>query len=401
MKQTDIKEIALMDIKRQHAEHAEEYEAAALEVMRSGKYINSEHVRMFEEAFASYVGAGYAIGVGNGTDALCIALQALGIGPGDEVITSPFTFVATAEPIVSLGAKPVFVDVNPDTCCMDPEKLEAAVTEKTKAILPVHFYGHCAEMDEISRIAGQHNLYVIEDACQAAGADYKGKRAGALGTMGCFSFFPTKTLGCAGDGGMITTDSRELAQACRALRVHGSGLDGLRTWNRLHPSRPQLDEERDLDARIPKYFNYLIGQNSRLDELQAAVLNKKLAYLDEWIARRRAHADRYNEALAGTSYRRPAEHTGCKHAYYLYVLQHPRMQEICRALGERGIGCGTYYPVPLHLQKAFEEFGYQKGDFPAAERLAAETFAVPVFPELKNEEQSYIIETLLELEKKL
>ena len=359
--------INLMDIKKQHEEHACEYESAAISVLRSGSYIMGENVKLFEKEFAEYIGTQFAIGVGNGTDAIGIALEAIGVGPGDEVITTPFTFVATAEPIVSLGAKPVFVDVDKKTYCIDASKIESAITKNTKVILPVHFYGQCADMDKIMEIAKRHNLFVVEDACQAAGAEYKGQKAGSIGDIGCFSFFPTKTLGCDGDGGMITTNNQRIAEACQAFRVHGSGINGLRTYNNLHPDKEQLDEERDLDKSIPKYYNFIIGRNSRLDEIQAAILRKKLLHLDEFVFLRRKHAKQYSERLANSEYVIPFESPESKHAYYLFVLQHPKMIEICEKLKKDGIGVGTYYPIPLHEQIAFKESGYKKGDFPIAE----------------------------------
>jgi len=385
--------INLMDIKRQHEEHAQEYETAALEVLRSGNYIMGENVKAFEKEFAEYVGVKYAVSCGNGTDALHIALRACGIKPGDEVITTPFTFFATAEAIASVGAIPVFVDCDENTYCIDASIIEDAVTQKTKAIIPVHFYGQPADMDKINSIAKKHNLVVIEDSAQASGSLYKGKKTGNLGNAGCFSFFPTKTLGCDGDGGMITTNDAHIAEAASAIRVHGSGLNGLKTYNYLKGEN-LLNEEKDIDLSTPKYYNFIIGQNSRLDELQAAILRKKLTHLDDFIERRRAHALKYNTMLKSTSYRIPSEVQDSVNTYYLYALMHPKAQEIMAELKKNGIGTGTYYPVPLHEQKVFESLGYKHGDFPVAEKLSAQTFTIPVFPELQEEEQDFIISIL-------
>lgn len=385
--------IGLMDVKRQHEEHASEYEQAALDVLRSGNYIMGENVKAFEKEFAEYTGTKYAVSCGNGTDALHIALRAMGIKAGDEVITTPFTFFATAEAIASVGAIPVFVDCNEKSYCIDADKIESAVTKKTKAILPVHFYGQPADMDKINSIAEKHNLLVLEDSAQASGSIYKGKKTGNLGNAGCFSFFPTKTLGCDGDGGMITTNDIHIAEAAQAIRVHGSGLGGLHTYNYLSGSAI-LDEKKDIDLEQPKYYNFLIGQNSRLDEIQAAILRKKLTHLDNFIKRRREHAAYYTEALKNTSFITPDEITGRTNTYYLYTLRHEKAEEIKKLLKENGVGTGTYYPVPLHEQRVFENLGYKKGDFPIAEMLANKTFTIPVYPELTKEEQDFIIKIL-------
>jgi dTDP-4-amino-4,6-dideoxygalactose transaminase len=385
--------IQLMNIQRQHAEHADEYEKAALDVLRSGDYIMGENVKAFEKEFASYVGVNYAISVGNGTDAIHIALQASGIKEGDEVITTSFSFFATAEAIASVGAIPVFVDIDEDSYCIDPNKIEKVITKKTRAILPVHFYGQPADMDLITIIAKKYDLLIIEDCAQASGSIYKGRKAGNLGDVGCFSFFPTKTLGCDGDGGMIVTNNEHIAEAAQSIRVHGSGLSGLHAYNYLHNAQI-LDESNDIDVSAPKYYNFLIGQNSRLDEIQAAILRKKLNYLEYFITRRREHADYYSRALARTEYKTPAVIKDTVNTFYLYVLQHPQAQKIIKNLKKAGIGTGTYYPVSLHEQKAFSQLGYKKGDFPVSERVATNTFALPVYPELTKEEQQYIIKVL-------
>lgn len=385
--------IKLMDMQRQHAENAEEYEQAVLEVLRSGNYIMGENVKAFENEFAEYMGVKYAVSCGNGTDALHIALRAAGIKPGDEVITTPFTFFATAEAIASVGAIPVFVDCDKQSYCIDPTKIERVITPKTKAIIPVHFYGQPAAMDEINAIAKKHNLIVVEDSAQASGSIYKGKKTGGLGDVGCFSFFPTKTLGCAGDGGMITTNNPEIAEAAKAIRVHGSGVSGLRTYNFLK-GQNILDETKDIDNSAPKYYNFVIGQNSRLDELQAALLRKKLKRLDDFIARRRKHAAIYTEALKESSFITPTDIPDTVNTFYLYALQHPDAGKVTEELKKNGVGTGTYYPVPLHEQRVFENLGYKNGDFPVSEYLSKKTFVIPVYPELAKEEQEFIISIL-------
>lgn len=389
-----MEKIQLMNVQRQHQTYATEYENAVVEVLRSGQYIGGAQVTAFEEEFAAYEGAKYGISCGNGTDALVLALRALNIGSGDEVITVSFTFFATAESIVAVGATPVFVDVCEDTYCMNPVLIEEKITDKTKAILPVHFYGHSADMDAINDIAKKHNLYVITDCAQSAGTQYKGKRSNTLGDVSCFSFFPTKNLGCDGDGGMVLTDNLEIANACRSLKVHGSGSDGLDTLKKQYKARGE-----EFPVNVPvgtnKYYNYLIGYNSRLDALQAALLRKKLTHLDEFVAGRRKNAEFYNAALADTEYKTPAVSPDCFHSYYIYALQHDNTKEIMDKLREVGVPCGTYYPVPLHLQGAFVQLGYKEGDLPVTEKLCKTTFAIPVFPELYDEERDYIIETLI------
>lgn len=385
--------IQLMNVKRQHETHAAEYEEAALRVLRSGGYIGGSEVAAFEEEFAAYEGAKYGVSCGNGTDAVILALRAFGIGKGDEVITVSWTFFATAESIAAVGAAPVFVDVCRDTYCINPKLIEAAVTPKTKAVLAVHFYGNSCDMDEIRMICKKHNLYLIMDCAQSAGTRYRELRKNTLGDASCFSFFPTKTLGCAGDGGMVLTDHEEIARACRSLKVHGSGKDGLWTMRREYAER---DEE--LPGNMPvgesKYYNYLIGYNSRLDAVQAAILRKKLTYLEEFVDGRRENAERFNKALKGTGYTTPVEGDKGYHSYYIYALKHDCAQKIIETLRNNGISCGTYYPVPLHLQGAFTRLGYKEGDLPVTEELSRATFAVPVFPEMYEEEKNYIVEQL-------
>ena len=385
--------IQLMNVQRQHEIYAAEYEEAALQVLRSGGYIGGENVTKFEEEFAAYNQSKYGISCGNGTDALVLALRALGIGAGDEVITVSFTFFAPAESIAAVGATPVFIDVLPDTYCMNPALIEAAITERTKAVLPVHIYGNSADIEAIAKICKKHGLYLVTDCAQSAGSRYKGTRKNALGDVACFSFFPTKNLGCAGDGGMIVTDLEDVARSCRSLKVHGSGKDGLWTLNRQYQA-----VGKSLPQGMPmgesKYYNYLIGYNTRLDALQAAILRKKLAHLEEFICNRRRNAAFYNEALKDTAYILPKEGEDNYHSYYIYALKHPQAQEIMEKLKAAGVACGTYYPIPLHLQGAFAQLGYKKGDLPVTEDLCKTTFAIPVFPELYDEERQYIIEQL-------
>lgn len=383
--------IQLMNVQRQHETYASEYEEAALRVLRSGRYIGGEEVSSLEEEFAAYEGSKFGISCGNGTDAIVLALRALGIGKGDEVITVSWTFFATAESIAAVGATPVFIDVCPDTYCMNPKLIEAEITEKTKAVLPVHFYGNSCDMDAIREICKKHKLYLIADCAQSAGTEYKGSRKGTLGDVSCFSFFPTKNLGCDGDGGMVLTDNEDVARACRSLKVHGSGEDGLWTLKREYALRGE-----ELPTNLPvgesKYYNYLIGYNSRLDAIQAAILRKKLTHLDEFIGGRRKNADLFNLAFAETECVTPTEAKDAYHSYYIYALKHNNATEIMEKLKENGVPCGTYYPVPLHLQGAFASLGYKEGDLPVTEDLSKTTFALPVFPEMYDEERDYIVE---------
>ena len=390
--------LQLMNVQRQHETHAAEYEEAALRVLRSGGYIGGAEVSSFEEEFAAYEGAKYGISCGNGTDAVVMALRALDIGAGDEVITVSWTFFATAESIAAVGATPVFVDVRPDTYCIDVSLVEAAITERTKAILPVHFYGQSCDMDALWTICKKHGLYLITDCAQAAGTKYKGERKNVLGDVSCFSFFPTKNLGADGDGGMVLTDNEDIARICRSLKVHGSGKDGLWALRKLYERRGEQFPE-NMPVGETKYYNYLIGYNSRLDAVQAAILRKKLTHMDEFIEGRRKNASLYNKALKDTGYATPFEDADCEHSYYIYVLAHDNAPDIMEKLKEAGVPCGTYYPVPLHMQGAFAHLGYKEGDLPVTEKLSRTTFAIPVFPELYDEERDYIIDALINADK--
>lgn len=360
--------IPLVDLKAQYAAIKPEIQAAIGEVLESAQFINGPAVAEFERRFAEFCGAGFAVGVGNGTDALTLALKALGVGDGDEVITTANTFIATAEAIVAVGAAPVFVDVDPLHFNMTPEGFSAAITPRTKAVIPVHLYGQTAPIAEIVDIAKRRSIKVIEDAAQAHGAEYKGRRAGSWGDAATFSFYPAKNLGAYGDAGAVVTNNEEVAARARMLRDHG---------------------------RTDKYLHEYIGVNSRLDTLQAAILGVKLAHMDEWNQARRAIAAKYDAALGEFAWLTvPAEIAGGRHIYHLYVIQCARREEMRRYLSDNGIGVGIHYPVPLHLQPAFRSLGYGAGDFPAAERLADSILSIPMYPEMTAAQQQRIVQTI-------
>lgn len=382
-----------MNLDRQYASLQEKLDEAALRVLHSGKYILGEEVIEFEKEFANYCGVKYAVGVGNGTDALIIALQACGIKPGDEVITCAMSFFSTAEAISIVGATPVFVDCTKDTFVIDALEIEKKITDKTKAIIPVHLYGQCADMDKIRKIAEKYNLKVIEDAAQAAGAEYKGQKAGSLGLVGCFSFFPTKNLGCAGDGGIITTNDEGVYKQCLALRVHGSGINGLFTYGK----QKDIDvsaEIIDFNGNLPKYFNFVLGHNSRLDALQAAILRVKLPFLESWNSTRRKFAEEYNDEIKNTEIIKPVCGGENLHIYYVYVILTEFRDELRKKMEDEGIATGVYFPIPLHLQKVFENLGYTEGDMPNAEYLAAHGLAIPMFAELTEKERSKVVNVI-------
>ena len=386
--------IPLIDLKAQYESLADELNKATLEVLSSANYIMGKTVLDFEKEFANYIGVKHAISVGNGTDALVLALKAMRIGEGDEVITTPFTFFATAEAISAVGATPVFVDVNKETFNIDVTKIEEKITSKTKAIMPVHIFGQSADMDEINEIAKKHNLMVIEDACQAIGGKYKDRKIGSLGDVACFSFFPTKNLGCAGDGGIIVTDNDEIAIIARALRTHGSGENGQKAYNLINNIEEEVKKAEDANDTVYnplKYYNYLIGYNTRLDAIQAAILNIKIKEIDKWNSRRREIVKAYNEALQNSNLVTPVSRDDVEHVYHMYILQSENREEVIAKLKEAGIATGVYYPVPLHLQKCYTNLGYKEGDMPVAEYLSHRTFAIPVYPELTNEQVEYII----------
>lgn len=382
-----------MNVVRQYESIREELDQAALEVLHSGSYILGESVERFQTEFADYCGTKYAIGVGNGTDALVIALRACGVKAGDEVITTAMSFFSTAESIAAVGAIPVFVDCTSDTYLMDTAQIEEKITEKTKAIIPVHLYGQCADMDVICSIVQKYKLKVIEDAAQAAGADYKGKKAGSMGDAGCISFFPTKNLGAAGDGGMIITSDEAIYKQCMALRVHGSGMNGYFTYG-LQKGTDISQSEVDFNGNLPKYFNFVVGYNSRLDALQASILNVKLGYLDGWNERRRQIAAMYNEKITNQLVKKPFIAEYNTHIYYVYLLVTEKRDKLRKYLEDCGISSGVYFPVPLHLQKVFENLKYKKGDFPNAENIAENSLVIPMFPELTDEEIQSVIKTV-------
>ena len=389
--------IPLIDLKAQYKSISEDLDKVTKEVLSSAGYIMGKNVTEFEKEFAEYIGAKHAISVGNGTDALVIALKSLGIGAGDEVITTPFTFFATAESISAVGATPVFVDVEKDTFNIDPTKIEEKITNKTKAILPVHIFGQSAKMDEINAIAKKHNLKVIEDACQAVGSKYKGKNIGTLGDVACFSFFPTKNLGCAGDGGIIVTSDDNIATIARALRTHGSGETGQKAYNLLNNINEEVQTVKNSDDTVYnplKYYNYLIGFNTRLDAIQAAILRVKLPHLDKWNAKRREIAKIYDENLKDTELVTPVIQEENESVYHMYILQSENREDVLEKLKEKGVATGVYYPVPLHLQKVYKNLGYKEGDMPVAEYLSHRTFAIPVYPELNDEQVNYIIDSI-------
>ncbi len=350
--------VPFLDLKRQYHELKGEIDAAVLGVLESCQFILGPEVTAFEEEFASYCQAPYAIGCNSGTSALHLALLAAGIGAGDEVITVPFTFVATAGAIRYTGARPVFVDIDPATFNMDPAQIEAAITPRTKAIIPVHLFGQCADMGPILEVAHRHRLMVIEDAAQAHGAEYQGRRAGSIGDLGCFSFYPGKNLGAYGEGGIVTTANPEYAQRIRMLRDWGA--------------------ER-------RYHYVLQGYNYRLDSVQAAVLRVKLRYLERWTEARRANARRYAELLGG-AVELPEEALGNRHVYAVFAIQAQNRDAMQKALAADGIGTAVYYPVPIHLSQAHRDLGYGPGSFPHSEHASQRELSLPVFPELTDAE---------------
>jgi dTDP-4-amino-4,6-dideoxygalactose transaminase len=348
--------VPFLDLSSHHAPLRSEFRAAIEEVIDSGAFAGGPFVARFEENFASYCDCPYALGVGSGTEALWLALLGLGVGPGDEVITVPSTFMATAEAITYCGAKPVFVDIDECTYTMDPAGLEQAITTRTKAIIPVHLFGQPADMDPILEVARARGLFVIEDAAQAHGAEYKGRRVGSLGDAGCFSFYPGKNLGAFGEAGAVVTGNNELQEKIRILRDHG---------------------------QIRKYHHTMIGWNCRMDGIQASVLSIKLRHLEKGNELRRSRAAQYDRALAGMQeIVTPYEHPYARHVYHIYAIRVRERDQVLRRLGEMGIACGVHYPVPVHLQEAYSSLGYEEGAFPIAEQAAKEFVSLPMFPEL-------------------
>lgn len=366
-----VQTFPFVDLKAQYRAIKPEIDAAIQRVMDSQYFILGPEVEALEKEIAEYCETRFAIACASGSDALLLALMALDIGPGDEVVTAPFTFVATAGSIARLGARPVFVDIDPATFNLDPAKLDRAITPKTKAIIPVHLFGLCADMNAIMQIAKSRGVPVIEDAAQAIGATYAGKQAGSIGLCGCFSFFPSKNLGGAGDGGMLTTNDAALADKLRVLHLHGG-----RT----------------------KYAYEMIGMNSRLDALQAAILRVKLRYLDSWSDGRRRNAQQYaallNERNLLKKVHLPEVPQNCTHIYNQFVIRASKRDELKASLRERGVPSDVYYPSPLHLERAFDYLGYKEGDFPESEAASREVLALPIFPELTQEQQMLVADSV-------
>lgn len=355
--------IPFLNLKAQYLSIKEEIDEAVLGVLASSVYVLGPEVRKFEEEFAAHQGVEHGVAVNTGTSALHVALLAAGVGPGDEVITVSMTFIATAAAISYTGATPVFVDVDADTFTMDPSKIEAKITPRTKAILPVHLYGQAADMDPIMEIAERHGLVVIEDAAQAHGAEYRGKRVGGIGHMGTFSFYPGKNLGGFGEGGIVTTNNADYAHHMKLLRDWG--------------------QEK-------KYHHDMLAYNFRMDAIQGAILRVKLRYLEAWTELRRSHASQYEACLSKLRIRRATELAGRRHVYHIYSVFHPARQQLQAALQSGGIHTGMHYPIPVHLQKPYESLGYRKGDFPVTEKTAKEQLSLPMFAELTQEQVSRV-----------
>jgi len=360
--------VPLLDLKAQYTTIRNEILASVSEVLESQQCIGGPKVAELEEKIAALSDCRYAVGTSSGTDAILNSLMSLDIGSGDEVITTPFTFFATVGCIVRTGARPVFVDIDPMTFNIDPEFIDSAVTGRTKAIMPVHLFGQMSDMDPIMEIANKYNLAVIEDAAQSITSAYKGKKAGSIGTVGCFSFFPSKNLGGAGDGGMVVTNDEQLYNRMKIMRNHGAN---------------------------PKYYHKCVGGNFRLDPIQAVVLLVKLPHLDKWSEARRRNAAFYDEKLAGTIVRTPYISPDCVSIYNQYVIRVPKRDQLVAYLKEKNIGCEVYYPHPMHLQECFRHLGYQKGDFPEAEKAAREVIAIPIYPELTDQMKNYIAGSVL------
>lgn len=361
--------IQMVDLKRQYINIKSEIDLAIQEVIDSTQFILGKKVSEFEKNASEYLGVKHAVGVANGTDALQIAMMALGIGKGDEVITTPFTFVATTETIVMLGAKPVYVDIDPETYNINPEKIKSKITDKTRAILPVHLYGNPAEMDEIMSIAKEHNLFVIEDSAQGFGAEYKGKKVCSFGDLACISFFPSKNLGCYGDGGMVVTNDDKIHEKVRMIASHGSKV---------------------------RYVHETLGMNSRLDAIQAAILNVKLKYIDEWNDKRIKFAKLYSEKLSSLpKIKTPVQKNYVKHIYHQFTIRVENREELQKYLSSKNIPTAIHYPIPLHLQPAFKGYA-EEGSLPESEKAAKEVLSLPMHPDLLVEEIEYITNSIKE-----
>jgi dTDP-4-amino-4,6-dideoxygalactose transaminase len=364
--------VPLCDVLAQYRGLQDEIDAAVLRVLRSGQAILGPEVTAFEDEAAAYCGAAHAVGCASGTDALLLALHGLDIGPGDEVIVPPFTFFATASMVVRTGATPVFADIDPLTFNIDPAQVERKITSKTRAVIPVHLFGQCCDMDPIWDLADRHNLYVIEDAAQSFGSDYRGKRCGTLGVVGCFSFYPSKNLGALGDAGMVTTNNAAVARKLAALRVHGSEA---------------------------KYFHKYLGWNARLDALQAAILRVKLPHVEGWVEARRQAAARYDQLIESAKlhgfFHRPAVRPYGRHTFNQYVVRVAagHRDPLQKHLKADGIGCEVYYPLCLHQQECLGSLGYRAGDFPASEEAARSVLALPMFPEITETQQRRVIDS--------
>ncbi len=359
--------IQFVDLRKQYAPFKEEILSGIEQVLDGMHLFLGENVQQLEKEFAEFCGAAHGIGVSDGTTALNIILRAMDIGPGDEVITVSHSFIATAEAILLTGAKPVFTDIDPSTYLMDVSQIETLITPKTKAILPVHLYGQTVDMNPLLDIASRYGLHVIEDACQAHGAEYKGKKAGSLGDAAAFSFYYSKNLGAYGEGGFVSTNNSGLAEKIRMIRDHGSGT---------------------------RYHHDLLGLNGRLDEIQAVILRAKLPHLSAWNTKRREHAHLYNEALKGTPVAVPIEQQGTTAVYHLYVVSTPRRDELQAFLREKGIATGIHYPIPIHLQNAMASLGYKRGDLPVTERAVEQILSLPMFAELEDNEINYITDSI-------
>ena len=362
-------EVKLLDLTRQYRHIKNEIDPVVQAIVNSQQFVNGPVVEEFEKNFAKFCDTKFAVGCSSGTDALLMSLIALNIGKGDEVITTPFTFFATVEAIIRVGATPVFVDINERTFNIDVSQIEKAITSKTKAILPVHLFGQCAEMDQILSLAKKYDLKVIEDACQAIGATWKGNKAGSMGTAGCFSFFPAKNLGAFGDGGAVTTNDEELYEKMRQTRQHGIDMSNV-------------------------YHYKHVGGNFRLDALQAGVLNIKLRHIEKWQAQRNENAKKYNEMLSQTSVTTPTCHEECYHVYNQYVVRTSSRDNMKAKLQIENIGCAVYYPYPIHTQECISQYGYKEGDFPVTERACKEVLALPIYPDLKDTEQNFVADQI-------
>lgn len=360
--------IPFVDLGRQYKSIKDKVERSIRRVLQKSCFILGEEVEKFEEEFATYCGLNYGVGVASGTDALVLSLKALGIGKGDEVITVPNTFTATVDAIIRNGARPVFVDIDEETYNINVNKIKAKITKKTKAIIPVHLYGQSVDLEQILNIAKEYKLFVIEDACQAHGAEYKGRKVGSFGVTGCFSFYPAKNLGAYGDGGMVVSNNKRIAEKIKMLRNYG---------------------------QRKKYYHDLVGFNSRLDEIQAAILRIKLRYLNDWINQRRRIAQQYYQLLKEIKeIALPKEREDRKHVYHLFVIRTKFRNKLQKYLASREIQTGLHYPKSSHLQKAYRFLGYKRGDFPIAEKCAREILSLPIFPELRNRELRYIQKTI-------